>query len=366
MNREFAVQFHSLLEQAVTDRPDALGDDPMVLADRLGVGGYMRRLIAGETDGAERKFRSLKNTIIKDGASRISEILTEGGIRHFFFKGAALVGEVYETGDRDLEDVDLHVHPDDRVSALELLTAKGCRPDPESEQAGPPELRATLSLSMPLGQSELERVWVDVHWAVEPLSHLLPRSDLELPSVVWAEVARSGGLPAPSRSHHAVLLMQHLAHHDFLHLRGVVDVALLWQDLLSDHASAAGLARQIGFEKPAVSISAWLNRILGLEGPEMWRREWRRLRVKKFSHGLSFSDLCVQRAARSEDDFQRINRDRIKTRLKLLGPGALPGLLQDVVFPPQSFIRWRWPKSSVLIPGRVLHFRQVLAKILGK
>ena len=92
------------------------------LADKLpaGVPPQVRRHF-----DLQRACQALRQQTLSDAAAEIEKALTEKGLSHAFLKGSALCGECYAAGERDSNDVDLLILPEDAGGAGKTLEALG-------------------------------------------------------------------------------------------------------------------------------------------------------------------------------------------------------------------------------------------------
>ena len=132
-----------------------------------------------------------------------------------------------------------------------------------SEQPGPQELRGACVLHRE-APADIESVTVDLHWAMEPLDRLLPRATVAVPDIVWESLGGEG-LMAPSDECHLVLLAHHVAHHDMLHFKGLLDFALVWQRLPAGAGvRVEAVARQVGAWRAVRVLGGILTREFAL------------------------------------------------------------------------------------------------------
>lgn len=340
------------------------------LADALGFGGFLRRhgdpLHASSGSSAESLMRRLVERILVDTAAELSTVLEGLMVPHFFAKGIALVDWVYRPGDREMADIDLYVHPQAATIAVNAMREMGYRDLPSDEQSGPSSLRPGVALCRADGGSDLEAVTVDVHWGVEPVDRLLPRADTNLPETIWGSIQTPAAVPIPDAEHHAALLVYHLAHHDLLHVRGLVDLALVWPKI-TDARTLRTLAVALDVERALQALAQVLVRDLGLPAhaavgalPDDWRgrRLRRRLVLPRWIAWVWGSDAR---------ELVEVTPRRIGMRLLLLDAlqSALP-LLSDVVFPPHAHLRWRWPEAESEWEAWRLHAASVTRKLLQR
>lgn len=331
---------------------------------RLGLPGLASRLAlepAAPRDPAARRLHQLYDTLAREQARRIGAALEAAGVEHFFAKGIALLGGVYQPGDRVISDLDLYVPPAARLGAIERLSTLGYAPLAETDQAGPPALRSSLALARPISEDP-QHLTVDLHWAVDPVRRLLPRADHPLPARFWPRVETRDGLRVPTPEHHAALLAHHLVHGDLTHVRSLLDLAFLFAELPpeggTEYLAAAG---ELGVAAFARDVATLVARDLGVARPRAESEVAPRARPA----GRLTLDAWLARLARTPPaDHSAITTRRIRTRIGVLGWRAVPGLLVDVVAPPAAFLAWRWPRAG---PARALarHYGQVARKALG-
>jgi hypothetical protein len=334
------------------------------LATRFGFGGFVRRVTSLDEStphDPERLLQRLRQHVLSDAAAELSHALTSAGVPHFFTKGIALLGDVYRPGDREMADIDLYVRPDLRDGALQTVRALGYGEDPDDLQSGPAALRVGVALHRAAAENALERLALDVHWGVAPVDRLLPRSDMLLPEIVWNKLSNNGALPVPCDPHHAVLLVHHLVHHDLLHVRGLLDLALIWRRQDEQMGEAAReLAASLGVQRALRGLAAVLERDLALPRPrgvEPLESGWRSRRLGKMLH---LPEWFVLAAAANEAEHAKITPRRFGRRLVTIDrlAGALR-LVRDVVLPPAEHLGWRWPDARSPITAWICHVRNV-------
>jgi hypothetical protein len=363
----FARTFLEALATAASGLGYPRPDGAERLARRFGVAGFVRRHRGARTSAHPDPSRVLVDMfaqVLLEAARDISERLDANRVPHCFVKGVALVGRVYRPGDREMVDIDLHVHPDARQRALEVLELLGYAPLPSAEQDGPSALRAGVALESASGRAEVEHVALDVRWGVDPVDRLLPRPDLTLPDVIWQSIDRSGPLPVPADPHHAALIVHHLVHHDLLHARGLLDLALLWRRLPEEASGPLlELAGCLGVTRATRLIGEMLSQHFALSqlalGPVP--QDWRARRARRLLQPVPWLTWA---GAASDAEHAMITRSRVARRVLLLDDGwAGFRALRDAVVPPRPYLRWRWPQSSGM--GALLkHLNRVTLKLL--
>ncbi len=360
-------RFTKVLARAAA-RLDLPGDNPtLTLARQFGIGGFVARHLS--TSGNRVEFRHevlvrrLFERVLLEKASELSSALTTRGIPHFFLKGVVVARWLYEPGERYFVDVDLYVAPEARMSAVDTLQAIGYRELPPARQSGPAELRSGVTLVSESRRAALDAVNLDVHWGIEPVERLLPRADTPLPDAVWHRVTRVSSLPAPAPEHHAALILHHLVHHDLLHIRSLLDFALLCQRLSHDAGQEfEETARSLGVLRVARAVSATLVQDLGLDPPPgigPAPQDWRGRRLARL---LELEWWLTWAGAASAHEHVAVTPRRVARRLLLLDRlGSARHMFADAVWPPREFLRWRWPEARFV---RVRHLLGVARKIL--
>ena len=357
---------------AAAARLGITGDDaPITLARRFGISGFVaRHWPEGEHLAKVRgevQARRLSERVLMEKAGVISSVLTDGGIPHFFVKGVIVARWLYEPGDRHFVDLDLCVPRDAREAAVENLEAADYRILPPNGQSGPEELTPGIILIKKDAHSAMESVNVDIRWGIEPIDHLLPRPNHPFPDSLWDGVTRVNALPAPSPEHHAALILYHLVHHDLLHIRSLLDFVLLRQHLSPDAGGEIeSMLDDIGILRAGRTVCAALQRDLGLDplpnmgsAPSDWRG-------RRLGAHLELDRWLTWAGAATTQEHRAITRRRIARRMLLLDRlGSARHLLADAVWPPQAFLRWRWPQRSPIV-ARAKHLAAVARKTLTR
>ncbi len=369
MSEAVGVRFARQLEAAAARLGLEGVDAALSLGRRFGLEGMVVR-----HTGAEHRFgrnrdarvaRRFYEEVLLAAADQITTRLHERDVPHFFAKGIALLGRCYRPGDRELADIDLYVRKSERHRARETLASLGYRALPEREQSGPEALRPGVAVRRGGQASELDAVTVDIHWGLEPVDRLLPRSSGPIPGEVWQLLERQEGLPVPTPHHHAALLVHHLVHHDLLHVRGLVDLALLW--------SRAGEANGASFETTAAELRVLrTGRVLhqvvvrdlgvdAVDGVAPPPTDWRARRLASL---LTVERWLAWAARATEREHVAVTPRRIARRVLLIDDARYAArLAKDVLWPPEEFLTWRWPEAGSLGAARARHFRQVVRKV---
>lgn len=371
MSDRLAVRFYRALEDAAEALRMPEEEGARRLAAQFGIHGYIMRHVDGQggEPAPERVAARLYETMFREAAQEISRRLTRRSVRHFFFKGVALLGRVYESGDREFADIDLVVHPQQLSTAVAALYTLGYVAYREPDQPGPATLRPGMTMYLPGRGSDFERVLLDVHWGLEPVTHLLPRIDLPVPQAVWNNVEVERGLPVPLDEHHLALIVHHLAHHDMLHVRGLLDAALLWEALPKRAGGELNeIATKIGVQRPLHAVARVLVDDLTLYPLRGVRIGADGLRGHALERLLSLQRWLVWASRAGEREHVMITPRRVWRRLLLaddLNSTAL-GLLGDAVKPPGEYLRWRWPDASSEFSAWMHHLGRVAGKLIGR
>ena len=361
MSPDPAARFVQAMVSAAGDESGAVA-----MARGFGLGGFVARHLGVEhlAVRAERLALRLHNTLLREVAAEASNALSACDVPHFVGKGVAFIGDLYQPGDREAADLDLWIHPDAVAPACDALRVLGYREAPGDLQSGPASLRPG-ALWYRGATASLDAVSVDLHWGMVPVTRILPRVGAPLPADVWQCLDRSGPFPVPDPGHHAALLIHHLVHHDLLHIRGLLDLALLWHRGLETDRLVQ-LARHLNIWRAARAIRVTLARDLAVRNAELPAppADWR---------GRRLADLvcldgwltCVAQAP--DRDRAEMTPRRLVRRAMLLDRARdIPGLLADAVWPPAEHLRWRWPRARTLAAARWQHARQVLGKLRQK
>jgi hypothetical protein len=304
-------------------------------------------------------MQKLYHTLLFESAVAVSRDLTAAGIKHFFVKGVALLNRVYQPGDRSMSDMDLYIQPQSRTRALDVLRRLGFRECPAADQAGPEELRTALALRRD-SSSEIEEHVVDLHWSLDPVERLLPRRDRDVPEDIWENIADDRPVPAPKPEYHAAILAHHLVHTDLLHVRNVLDIAYEFASMPDDGGDEyLSICRELRIGRFAAALAKTMAVEFSIERP-------RAMGVGSVHTGQLERELSPERwlklTARSHPhDDEAITVARIRRRLRFVDTGAAKTLFQDLFFPPEAFLRWRWLGRG-LVQARMKHYLQLVKK----
>jgi hypothetical protein len=333
----------------VADRLRLRGPDPALeLAGRFGVRRFVERHVAHDDHLPPSRWLE-RGARLRKEARLISRALAEAGVRHCFFKGIALLGRFYRIDERRLADIDLLVDLADYSSAFAALHAEGYVELGDRSRWAPAARRPGVTMHRPFALGDDDPgLLLDLHWGLESLGTLLPDDEIVLPPTVWAGVAHENGLPVLADEHHAALVLHHLVRHDLLHVRGLLDFALLWETLPRDAgAELTDLAHILGVA-PALRLVGRVMvddlHLYPLRGVRLAPRDWRdrlALRQLRLTPWLTW-------AARNATDRPRhvtVTRSLVWRRLQLANVPHPGRLLRELMAPPREYLRWRWPGS---------------------
>ncbi len=368
MSDSLALRLLDILSAGARACGDEGEDAALRLADRLGIGRFVRlrksrNPVNGGPDG-ERVLFGLAQGFLREAAEELSAALTGRGVEHFFVKGVALADRLYEPGEREMADIDVHVDPSVKAAALAALEELGYHIPPQRDQSGPAALRSGLFAGRYTGSSHLEHIALDVAWGLDPVDRLLPRADEYVPREVWDRLDTSGALPVPADSHHVALLVHHLVHHDMLHFRGLVDLAMLWPRVPEESApEIESLAKRIGVSRATRLLASVLRADLGLDlAPTAAVPDDRRGRRARSM--LSPVEWCIWASQADDAEFVEINARRMRRRLLLLDRIVdARGLFADAIVPPREYLRWRWPEARSTFGAWRMHVMRNLRKL---
>ncbi len=343
-------RFHRLLSE-VAEQLKLKGAAPALeLAGRFGLRRYVERHQTGDTDLAASAWLERAAQLRKE-ARDLSAGLRDAGVQHCFFKGIALLGRFYRLDDRRLDDIDLLVDLPGRNSALAVLHAHGYADLNEPGVWGPASRRpgATMYRVDPTtGERDKQAPLMDLHWGLEPVSTMLPTDGITLPSAFWARVEMEQRLPVPPDEYHAALVLHHLVRHDLLHVRGLLDFALLWETLpreagarLTELAGHLGVGRALGVVGRVLVDDLLLFPIRAVR---LGARDWRaRAALKR----LRLRDWLAWAGRHAADRRRHVTVTRsLAWRRFLLADAPKAGdLLSELFTPPSEYLSWRWPKA---------------------
>lgn len=300
-------------------------------AARLGFAGWLARG-TGRTDPrpqGEQLHHRLRDGALREAAREVSAACDAAGIPHVIARGAALLGDLYAPGDREVADIDCHVPAASAEAALRLLAHLGFHPD--ESHASPSGMGRGCTCTRGGGLP----VTVDLHWGLARADRLITYGEDAVPEEVWAHSTVVGGVRVPDPPAHLAFVLHHLVHHDLLHARGLIDAMALWSRLPSEERGRLeGLARRWRIARVANALPRVVD-----AGP----------RSPSGVAGLLIPE-CVMRAAlrAGPRESQTISLRRLRRRLHLLDHRvAAVRMLRDVVLPPVPYLRWRWPGRSV-------------------
>jgi hypothetical protein len=327
------------------------GPDPTLdLAGRFGVRRFIERQVSpgGELQPSPWLHHAAQ---LRKEARVLSRVLTDAGVRHCFFKGIALLGRFYQIDERQLADIDLLIDRADRIKALTALHAQGYGELGNRGAWAPASGRPGVTLARAdqgIAAADTDLL-LDLHWGLESPSTMLPDEEVVLPPAVWEHVEPQHGLPVPTDEYHAALVLHHLVRHDLLHVRGLLDFALLWEAIPRDAGQElTDLARTLGIERALRVVGRVMVddlRLYPLRGVRLGPRDWRDRAALRH---LRLTDWLIQ-AARSRSTGPRhvmVTRTLVWRRFLLVDAPRSGRLLRELIAPPQEYLRWRWPHAS--------------------
>jgi len=355
-----------LLEVAADEREEYA--DSAEVAEELGIRGILNRLVGSRIAPApegERVYAVLWDETLLEARDDVDRLLGALAIPYLIYKGGALLGGLYRTGDVRIVDLDVLVPLAACRRAAAAFEAAGWR---KKDPVGGPALPGAPGavFGRPLAGDAISALDVDVHWRVAPVERLLPWCGGPLPEEVWRSAVRSEAAPMPRPGHHAALLVHHLVRHDLLHFRSVFDLIHLWPALRVPEESGAfaALSATLGVSRAAGWLCRALETDLRLDplGPEGPRFPSSRAPSVLRSLG-SLIGLALDA---SEREFEAMTLSRGLRRLRTVDHPlrASRTLLTDALAPPDEYLRWRWPGARA--PGRRLrHLGRLLGRLIA-
>jgi hypothetical protein len=342
---------HERLYRVFSDVGTRLGlrglDPALELAGRFGVRRFVERHVTSG-DGLPPSPWLVQGARFRKEARHVSRALTDAGVRHCFFKGIVLIGRFYRIDERQLADIDLLVDVADQSRALAVLHRAGYA-ELGNRRAWAPAARrpgATLHRNDPFAEDRVDDLLLDLHWGLESLVSLLSDEEIVLPPAVWERVAHEQGLPVLPDEYHAALVLHHLVRHDLVHVRGLLDFALLWEVLpqnagqdLSDLARTLGVERALRVVGRVMVDQLHLYPLKGVRlGPKDWRDRLalRQLRLKPWL-------MWAARNATNGPRHVTVTRSLAWRRMLLSDAPHAGRMLRDLMAPPREYLRWRWP-----------------------
>ena len=342
-------RFHRILTD-VAERLAIRGPDPALeLAGRFGLRRFIQRHVTGDAGLQSNDWLDRAARLRKE-AREVSVVLEGAGVPHCFFKGIALLGRFYRLDDRRLDDVDLLVDFSRRNAALAALHARGYADLHDPAVWGPAHHRpgVTMYLVDPAtGERDQDAPLLDVHWGLEPVSPLLTGDGLTLPAAVWARVEFQHRVPILPDEHHAALVLHHLVRHDLLHVRGLLDLALLWEAMPQGGGrDLTELARRLGVGRALTIVARVLVDdllLFPLRGVRLGGRDWRGRAALRH---MRLKDWLAWAARRVGDKRGHVTLTRsLAWRRYLLADAPHAGrLAAELLNPPREYLAWRWPK----------------------
>jgi hypothetical protein len=342
---------HERLYRVFSDVGDRLrlpGPDPALeLAGRFGVRRFVQRHVTSD-EGLRPSPWLVHGARLRKEARNISRALSKADVRHCFFKGIALLGRFYHIDERRLADVDLLVDLAHANKAMAALHQEGYDELGDRKAWRPAADRPGVTMYQPesVQMDGTPDVLLDLHWGLESLGTLLPDEEIVLPPSVWERVGDEQGLPVLPDEEHAALVLHHLVRHDLLHVRGLLDFALLWEALPQNAgAQLSALADTLGVSRALRVVGRVLVdelHLYPLRGVRLGPRDWRdrlALRNLRLRPWLMWAARHVGEATRHVV----VTRSLAWRRIQLADTPHPGRLLRDLVLPPREYLRWRWP-----------------------
>ncbi|HXV87242.1 MAG TPA: nucleotidyltransferase family protein [Gemmatimonadales bacterium] len=358
------ARFHRLLEDAA-ERLGIRGPEPALeLAGRFGFRRFIQRHVTGDAELVPGTWLDRAARLRKE-AREVSAELESAGVPHCFFKGIALLGRFYRLDDRRLDDVDLLVDFPRRNAALAVLHARGYAELQGDAGWQPAQNRpgVTMYLVDPTtGERDPEAPLLDVHWGLEPVTSLLTNEGLTLPPPVWARVEYQHRVPVLPDEHQAALVLHHLVRHDLLHIRGLLDLALLWEGLPQDAGKdLTELAGRLGVGRALRVVARVLVDdllLFPLRGVRLGGRAWRDRAALRH---LRLRDWLTWAGRRTGEKRPHVTLTRsLAWRRWLLADAPRAGrMASQLLNPPPEYLAWRWPRE-----GRAVAWRRHVAAAL--
>ena len=357
-------RFYKLLSEVAADLAIKSPEPALELAGRFGVRRYFERQRTGDSNLAASTWLERAAQLRKE-ARDLSAALRDAGVQHCFFKGIALLGRFYHLDDRRLDDVDLLVDLAGRNSALAVLHAHGYEDLNEPGVWGPASRRPGVTMfrvDPSTGERDKRAPLMDLHWGLEPVTSVLPTQGVTLPSAFWARIEMDQRLPIPPDEYHAALVLHHLVRHDLVHVRGLLDLALLWEGLPREAgARLTELARHLGVERALGVVGRVLVDdllLFPIRGVRLGARDWRgrralrRLRLREW---LGWAG----RLAGDRRHHVTVTRSLAWRRFLLSDAPRTGDLMGELFRPPPEYLSWRWPEANAAQAWR-LHLAAAL------
>jgi hypothetical protein len=346
-----AERFYRLLTEVAGEVEIRGPDAALQLAGRFGLRRFFERQIKGDTEMQESNWLDRAARLRKE-ARDLSAALEGAHIYHCFFKGIALIGRFYRIDDRRLDDIDLLVGEGDRNATLALLHAQGYSDLVEPGVWGPATDRPGVTMYQvdpQTGERDAAAPLLDLHWGLESVTTVLPGNAVAVPNAVLAKAQMEHRLPILPDEYHAALVLHHLVRHDLLHVRGLLDLALLWEALprdggrqLTDLAQRLGVSRALGIIGRVLVDDLHLY---PLRGVRLGAADWRGRRMLR---RIRMGDWVAWAARHVGEKPRHVTLTRsLSWRRFLLADAPRAGqLLGELLRPPPEYLRWRWPKAS--------------------
>jgi len=253
---------------------------------------------AGEVADTLRRLRR-SAAVLQLSRDDLVRSLRAGGVEPVVLKGAAVMDALYdEPAERDLDDLDVLVHPSDVGRAAAALAESGYGPDPALPSA---EAYRRHHFHLPL--QHRGRPMVELHWALSrPFSPFQLSEERVLAAAIVAPRPAGLGMRVPRPEHLILHIVLQNLQESFSRLGRLVDIdriatsspGLDW-DMLSREARDGDLG-------PAVSLSLQMaKRMLGSPIPDAVIRDLSPSRLARFHLAIlePVASLLSQRLSRA-------------------------------------------------------------------
>ena len=195
MTEATAGRVVDLLEASAEGREHYAGAADV--ADELGIRGILTRMVGSRMPPAaegERVYALLWDETLLEARADVGRLLGRLDIPYLVYKGGALLGEQYRTGDVRMVDLDVLVPLVACERAAAAFEAEGWR---KKDPVGGPALPGAPGavFARPFGDGAISALDVDVHWRVAPVDRLFPWRGEGLPEEVWRSAMRAGSAP---------------------------------------------------------------------------------------------------------------------------------------------------------------------------
>jgi hypothetical protein len=226
---------------------------------------------------ADQRQIALRDLQIKALTSSLKSQLTQAGIPHWEFKGAALGDRLGEKVSRESRDIDILIPPQYFHDAYSIVVQGRTVQGPGYPEIGPAndKWRAVKDVRILNNQPNIK---IELHWRITA-KYL----HLDINELVWEEISQSGDITDSLLSW---ILCVHAAEHGFYRIRWARDLAILEKQGKNPFSvskqlpktNAVSLVEQAmqKFKDPSISLSnaqpsKWVEKVLsGSTSPPTW------------------------------------------------------------------------------------------------